>query len=225
MDRMKRWKKRGSRARSFVLLLCAAAASLAPATARTCAAQCASHMGHTHDKQTQDEKQAQERQSFTRAVASYEPPDVTLLDMNGGRVSLTTALNYEGPVFLQFIFTTCPTVCPVMSGTFSAAQERLGADLARVRMISISIDPDEDTPERLREYARRFKAGRQWLFLTGDLDDIVAVQKSFDAYRGDKMRHEPLTFLRAAPGKTWVRLDGLMSAAQLVAEYRRLTSQ
>jgi protein SCO1/2 len=128
-------------------------------------------------------------------------------------------------VLLQFIFTTCPTVCPVMSGTFSAAQEKLGADLARVRMISISIDPEQDTPERLREYARRFKAGRQWLFLTGNLDDIVAVQKSFDAYRGNKMRHEPLTFLRAAHGKTWVRLDGLMSAAQLVAEYRRLMSQ
>jgi hypothetical protein len=39
------------------------------------------------------------------------------------------------------------------------------------------------------------------------------------------MRHEPLTFLRAAHGKPWVRLDGLMSAAQLVAEYRRLTPQ
>jgi protein SCO1/2 len=184
-------------------------------------------MGHMNEEQAQDETQAQgqERQSFTRAVASYEPPDVTLVDMNGARVPLSAALGYEGPVLLQFIFTTCPTVCPVMSGTFSAAQGRLGAELARVRMISITIDPEQDTPERLREYARRFKAGRQWLFLTGDLEDIVAVQKSFDAYRGNKMRHEPLTFLRAAPGKPWVRLDGLLSAAQLVAEYRRLTSQ
>jgi protein SCO1/2 len=226
MDEMERGKRRGTSARSFARLLCAsAAASLVATTAtQTCAArQCAghAHMQHVHVQQTQ----AQERPSFTRTVASYAPPDVTLVDMNGGRVALASALNYEGPVFLQFIFTTCPTVCPVMSGTFSAAQDRLGADLARVRMISISIDPEQDTLERLREYARRFKAGRQWLFLTGDLDDIIAVQKSFDAYRGNKMRHGPLTFIRAAPGNTWVRLDGLMSAAQLVAEYRRLTSQ
>jgi protein SCO1/2 len=212
----------GPRRVAVALLLCvmAAASHASARVIRTRAArQCAGHAQHVRGEQTQ------ERRSFTRAVASYEPPDVTLVDMNGRRVPLTTALNYEGPVFLQFIFTTCPTICPVMSGTLSAAQERLGADLARVRMISISIDPDEDTPERLREYARRFKAGRQWFFLTGDLDDIIAVQKAFDAYRGNKMRHEPLTFLRAAPGKTWVRLDGLMSAAQLVAEYRRLTSQ
>jgi protein SCO1/2 len=185
------------------------------------ARQCA---GHSHGKHVQ-EQQGQSQERFTRTVASYDVPDVTLTDMNGARVKLASALEYEGPVLLQFIFTTCPTICPVMSSTFSAAQDKLGEDLARVRMISISIDPEQDTPERLREYARKFKAGRQWLFLTGDLDDIIAVQKAFDAYRGNKMRHEPLTFLRAAPGKTWVRLDGLMSASELVAEYNRLIAQ
>ena len=208
----------GPRLAAVALLLCVTP-SASPTSARVIKTRAARQCEHVHEQQTQ------ERQSFTRTVASYEPPDVTLVDMNGASISLASALKYDGPVLLQFIFTTCPTVCPVMSGTFSAAQERLGADLARVRMISISIDPEQDTPERLREYARRFKAGRQWLFLTGDLDQIVAVQKSFDAYRGNKMRHEPLTFLRAAHGNTWVRLDGLMSAAQLVAEYRRLTSQ
>ena len=84
--------------------------------------------------------------------------------------------------------------------------------------------PAERT-ELLLEYARKFKAGPQWIFLTGDLEKIVAVQKSFDAYRGNKMRHEPLTFLRAAPGKPWVRLDGLMSAAQLLTEYKRLIAE
>jgi protein SCO1/2 len=131
-------------------------------------------------------------------------------------------LNYEGPVLLQFIFTTCPTICPVMSSTFSAAQDQLGPDPDHVRMISISIDPEHDTPARLREYAQKFNAKPQWHFLTGKLDDVVAVQKAFDAYRGSKMRHEPITFLRASPKEPWVRLNGLMSAAALVAEYHRL---
>jgi protein SCO1/2 len=199
---------------ALALLLCCAARARAQH----------SHEQHVHDPQQQTTP-AQASEKFTRTSASYDVPDVTLTDMNGARVNLTSALAYDGPVFLQFIFTTCPTICPVMSSTLSTAQEKLGPDAARVRMLSISIDPEQDTPERLREYARKFKAGPRWTFLTGDLEKIVAVQKSFDAYRGNKMRHEPLTFMRAAPGKPWLRLDGLLSAAQLIDEYKRLTSQ
>lgn len=150
---------------------------------------------------------------------------MTLVDAGGAKVRLLSALKHEGPVMLQFIFTTCPSVCPVMSSTFSASQGKLGDDLDKLRMISISIDPEYDTPERLQEYARKFKAGRQWTFLTGRLDDVVAVQKAFDNYRGNKMRHEPVTFLRASPAGRWVRLNGLMTASDLVAEYRGLTAR
>jgi protein SCO1/2 len=163
--------------------------------------------------------------NYTRAVVNYRLPDVPLVSMDGLKTSLSSALKHDGPIMLQFIFTTCPTICPVMSSTFSAAQAKLGEHLGKVRMISISIDPEHDTPERLREYARKFRAGQQWLFLTGSAEDLAAVQKAFDAYRGSKMRHEPLTFLRARPGVPWVRLDGLMSATQLVAEYRGLTAK
>jgi len=160
---------------------------------------------------------------YTRATATYEPPDVTLVGMNDDKVKLRSVLDHDGPVMLQFIFTTCTTVCPFMSAILSGAQAQLGDDLKRVRMISISIDPEHDTPERLRSYARTFKAGPQWRFLTGSVDDITAVQKAFDIYRGDKMRHEPVTFLRATNSGSWTRLEGLMSSAQLVEEYKRLT--
>lgn len=163
--------------------------------------------------------------SYTRTVAHYETPDVTLVAMDGTKTALASALNHDGPVMLQFIFTTCPTICPVMTSTLSAAQDRLDADLGKVRMISISIDPEHDTPERLRAYARKFKAGKEWLFLTGSIGDIEAVQKAFDAYRGNKMRHEPLTFVRATKTGPWLRFDGLMSATQLVAEYKLLVAR
>jgi protein SCO1/2 len=179
------------------------------------------HEGHVHK---QPPPQATTRERFTRTTEVYVPPDVTLMDASGAEVRLASALGHEGPILLQFIFTTCPTICPVMSATFSAAQEKFGPDLDRVRMISITIDPEQDTPARLGEYARKFKARRQWLFLTGKMESVIAVQKAFDAYRGNKMRHEPLTFLRAGPGQPWVRLDGLLSAAQLFDEYQKLTS-
>jgi len=158
---------------------------------------------------------------YTRTVAPYAPPDVTLVDAEGESVTLGAALDHDGPVLLQFIFTTCPAVCPALSGTFAAAQERL----EDARMVSISIDPEHDTPPRLAEYARRFDAGPRWRFLTGELDDVDAVRKAFAAYVPNKMRHQPLTFLRGSPSAPWVRLDGFLSAAELVAEVRRLESR
>jgi cytochrome oxidase Cu insertion factor (SCO1/SenC/PrrC family) len=153
------------------------------------------------------------------------PPDVTLTDSAGARVRLAAALESPGPVVLQFIFTTCPSICPVMTATLAAACEELGPDRNQVRMISISIDPEYDTPERLRDYAQKFKAGANWRFLTGSRDDVAAVQKAFGAYRPNKMQHEPLTFLRAAPGEPWVRLAGPITPAELAGEVRRLIGQ
>lgn len=161
---------------------------------------------------------------YRRSVHRYPIPDVTLIDMDGAEVFLPAALKGDTPTMLNFIFTSCTTVCPVLSMTFSQSQERLAAELENMKMISISIDPEHDTPQRLREYAKRHNAGAQWRFLTGNRGDIVAVQKAFDAYRGSKMSHEPFTLLRASVDVPWVRLDGFASAAELVAEYQRAVS-
>ena len=156
---------------------------------------------------------------YTRSVGDYPLPNVALVDKDGQRVPLAAVLG-DGPVLLQFIFTSCPAVCPILSATFTGAQNRLPG----VRMVSISIDPEHDTPGRLREYARRFRAGPQWRFFTGSLDDVVAVQKAFGVYRSDKMQHEPSTFLRAARGP-WVRLTGQAGSEDLIAELRKLSDQ
>ena len=63
-------------------------------------------------------------------------------------------------------------------------------------MISITIDPDYDTPEQLMKYAKKFKAGDQWQFYTGTYNDVVTVEKAFDIFRGSKMNHEPITLIR-----------------------------
>jgi cytochrome oxidase Cu insertion factor (SCO1/SenC/PrrC family) len=154
---------------------------------------------------------------YTRSAADYRPPDVTLVDPSGARVRLAEELAAGGPVLLQFIFTTCSTVCPVLAGTFAAVQEKL----PEARLLSISIDPEVDTPARLAEYARRFQAGPRWRLLGGRLDDVIAVERAFDAYRGNKMRHETLTFLHPGPRRPWLRLEGFLSAAELAAEVRR----
>ena len=161
---------------------------------------------------------------YTRTVAPYKIPDVKLVDASGKDVALHDSLDGAGPVMLNFIFTTCSTVCPVMSATFSQAQAKLGPNPAKVRMVSISIDPEHDTPPRLKEYANKFEAGPQWSMLTGSLENSIAVQRAFDVYRGDKMNHEPVTFLRMGPEQPWVRINGFISADDLLREYSRLAS-
>lgn len=162
---------------------------------------------------------------FDRSVHSYTPPDLGVVDMKGQATSLHRVLETDQPVMLNFIFTTCTTICPVLSATFSQVQQQLDLEQDTVRMISITIDPEHDTPERLQDYASRFHAGPHWRFLTGNLDNIIAIQKAFDAYRGTKLNHEPITFLRSSGGASWVRLEGMASAADVIGEYRKLEDE
>jgi len=164
-----------------------------------------------------------EQDGYVRSMATYTIPDVKLQDSDGAGVSLRSELDGK-PVILNFIFTTCGAICPVMSMTFSQVQMALGSERDTVHMVSISIDPEHDTPAALKSYAEKYGAGPQWQMLTGSLDNSIAVQRAFDVYRGDKMNHQPATFLRAGPGQPWVRLDGFASAADILREYRQLTS-
>lgn len=163
---------------------------------------------------------------YKRSVVQYRYPTVTLLDETGKRQTLDQLLTGDQPVVLNFIFTTCTTICPVMTATFAQFDQLLSdEERAKVRMISISIDPEQDRPKQLARYREKFSAGDNWTFLTGSLEDIIKVLKSFDVYRGNKMNHEPVTLIRNAGASQWVRLDGLTSARDLVQEYRHLLSE
>ncbi len=162
------------------------------------------------------------KNGYIRTVHNYALPETPLLTMNGKKTTLEEELETDKPVMLNFIFTTCTTICPVLSASFYQIQHELGEESQDVKMISISIDPEFDTPEKLRRYAERFNAGPQWQFLTGEVDDIITVEKAFDAFRGAKMNHEPLTLIRARDDDVWLRIDGIASAEDILAEYRKL---
>jgi protein SCO1/2 len=143
---------------------------------------------------------------------------VQLVRDDGKTVRLPEELNDGRPVVLSFVYTSCTTVCPVTSATLAELQSRLGAASSKVHLVSITIDPEFDTPARLREYAKKFGAGPAWQHYSGTLSASQTAQRAFDVYRGDKMNHSPATLVRAAPGAQWVRLDGFATAEQLLAE-------
>jgi protein SCO1/2 len=98
----------------------------------------------------------------------------------------------------------------------------LGAGATRVHLVSVSIDPEEDTPATLRKYAQKYDAQTGWNHYTGTIEATTAAQKAFGIYKGDKMNHDPVTLLRVAPGRPWVRIDGFATADDLIHTYRRL---
>jgi protein SCO1/2 len=162
---------------------------------------------------------------YERSVHTYPVPDVVLVDADARSVRLRELLASDEPVMLNFIFTTCGTICPVMVRVFSDVPSRLGAAAKDLRMISISIDPENDTPAKLKYYAKNFGEGLRWRFLTGRLEDIKTVQRAFDTYRGDKMNHEPLTLIRHARAKPWVRIEGFANPDELAREYHKGATQ
>jgi len=160
--------------------------------------------------------------SVSRATVSYETPAVMLVRADGKSVSLPHELDDGRPVLLNFIFTTCSSICPLTSRTLEEFQDKLGPEAARIHLMSISIDPEQDTPSRLSDYARKFHAGPEWQYYTGTVAASLAAQRAFDVYRGEKMSHTPVTLMRAAPGKPWLRIEGFVTPAELVDDYRNL---
>jgi protein SCO1/2 len=156
------------------------------------------------------------------AQVHYTVPPVQLVRDDGKVVSLPDEMNDGRPVVLNFIFTTCSSICPLTSQVFAQFQQRLGADREHVHLMSISVDPEEDTPARLREYAHKFHAGPGWQHYTGTMEASLAAQRAFNVWRGDKMSHTPVTFVRIAPGNPWLRIDGFVTAEELLQHYQQL---
>jgi protein SCO1/2 len=153
-----------------------------------------------------------------RTTANYAVPEVRLIRQDGAIVNLGEELNDGRPVVLSFIYTSCTSVCTLVSHTLSQLQSKLGENAGRVHLMSITIDPEQDNPARLREYAKTFDAGPEWQHYTGTLAASQAVQRAFNVYRGNKMEHAPATLIRPAPNGPWTRIEGFATADQMLAE-------
>lgn len=162
---------------------------------------------------------------FTRTEVEVEIPAVTLIDQDGDEIDLRALLRADRPVFVDFIFATCTTICPVLSAGYSGIQRKLGDDRDDVHLVSITIDPEHDGPEELAAYLERYRAHPGWDFLTGARSDIDLVMRAFDAFVPDKMSHRPLIFIRSPKDDRWVRLDGFAGSADLLEELRRASQR
>ncbi|HEX5998257.1 MAG TPA: SCO family protein [Hyphomicrobiaceae bacterium] len=104
-------------------------------------------------------------------------PDVQLVTQDGKAVRFYDDLIKDKVFVVSFLYTTCQDFCPLAAARLSELQEKLGDAMGRdIYFYSISVDPETDTPERLKDYAKTFRAGPGWLFLTGKPEDVQAIR-------------------------------------------------
>lgn len=163
---------------------------------------------------------AQTPEPIKRTIETYTVPDVTLVNQDGGKVKLKALLETGDPVIVDFIFGTCTTICPVLSAGYANLQTKL-PPTSKVRLVSISIDPENDTPKVMRDYLKRYRAKPGWTFFTGKREDIDQVMNAFNAYIPNKMLHYPLTLIRDPKTGKWIRIFGLMSSSEFMEECRK----
>src|SRR5215211_5411399 len=102
----------------------------------------------------------------THSFSSAKIPNTRVVDQNGKELNFYTDLIKGKSVAINFVFTTCTAICPALAATFRKVQQEAQARGVDVQLISVSVDPTVDTPERLQEFAKKFKAEPGWTFVT-----------------------------------------------------------
>ncbi|MFQ5462219.1 MAG: SCO family protein [Phycisphaerae bacterium] len=136
--------------------------------------------------------------------------DVELIDQNGKTWRLYSDLMRGRTVVVDSFFSSCKGVCPVLNQKMTAIAktfpEQMGKDLL---LLSISVDPQIDTPARLYEYAQGLHAGPGWLFLTGSRENLKIALSKFGMYVDNREDHSNLVMIGNDATGLWKKAFGL----------------
>src|SRR5690349_12701494 len=159
---------------------------------------------------------APEPKSAGDAFSSTRIPDAQVFDQDGRQLNFYKDLIKGKTVAITFIFTTGTPICPPLTATFRRVQQETAARGMDVQLISVSVDPTTATPERLRDYAAKFKAGPGWTFVTGDKTEIDSLLQRLGAGVGNKNDHTSMVLIGNDPADVWTRTYGLSSPTVLM---------
>jgi len=139
-------------------------------------------------------------------------PDVVLTTQNGDAVHFYDLIR-DRIVAIDLIYTNCQYACPLESARLARAQQLLGDRMGRdIWFISISIDPEHDTPAVLKAYAEKYQAGPGWTFLTGKMADIDLLSRKLGLWSDPKATqdgHTPMLLLGNETTGQWMQTSAL----------------
>lgn len=143
--------------------------------------------------------------------------DAVLVDQDRTRLRFYSDLMKGKVVVIDSFFTACAGSCPKMADTLSKLQDRLGDRMEKdARFLSISVDTENDTPDKLKEYARRFKAKRGWYFLTGEPGDVAAVLRKIGQFANEPDDHSTIFIIGNEPTGLWKKALGLVEPDKVI---------
>lgn len=157
--------------------------------------------------------------SSTNAPSAAEKyfSDVELINQDGQKVRFYSDVLKNKVVVINSFFTTCTSVCPPMNRNFEKVQDALGDRLGKEAfLVSISVDPETDTPPRLKEYSRRFHAREGWIFLTGKKENVDWALYKLGQYVETKDDHSTIIIIGNEPKGLWKKAFGLANPDELV---------
>jgi protein SCO1/2 len=163
-----------------------------------------------------------------RSAKEYQP-NVPLVTQEGRHVRFYDDLVKGRVVLINMMFTTCASICPPMTANLLRVQkilrEKLGARFGQeVLMLSITVDPEVDTPAVLKQYAARYKVGPGWTFLTGkkvDIDGLLAKLGSTDP---DKDRHSGMLLIGNDRARAWQKGFAMSEPADVAGVVLKMLS-
>jgi protein SCO1 len=145
-------------------------------------------------------------------------PNATVVDQDGHRLSFYQDLVRGHTVAIDFIFTGCSTFCRPVTANLQAAQEQLGGRVGRdIRLISVSVDPANDTPAKLKSFGAQFDVGPGWAFVTGDKVEIDRLLAAFGVGTHGPEDHSSLTLIGNDATGRWRWTDSLASSDTIAA--------
>ena len=166
-----------------------------------------------------------------RGKVSARFPNIVLRTQCDTPVRFYDDLVKDRIVIINFMYTTCSDICPGTSQNLEYVYEHLGTRMGReILMLSISIDPNTDSPARLRVYDETFGGPRPgWLYLTGDYDEIDALRRRLGVYDldpivdADKTQHSGIVTFGNDRTNQWAALPALMDSKGLARTILRIT--
>lgn len=151
-----------------------------------------------------------------KAAQSYFG-EIPLVDQDGTTRRLYSDLIQNKVVVIDFMFTSCTGACPIMSNNFAKIQDWLGDRLGKdVYLLSVSVDPANDTPAKMKEYAARYKAKPGWYFLTGSQENINAALRKLGNYVENPEAHQNLFLIGNDRTGLWKKAFGLAEPDALI---------
>jgi len=187
----------------------------------------------SHDHHQHHDPHAKHKQMGTAGMeeqsqggAELDIPETALLNQYGQSVNFRQDVVADNIVVMDFIYTSCTTVCPVLSAVMAQVQRKLEPRIGHgVSLVSLTVDPVRDNPQRLLDYSRQHDAGPGWTWLTGSKPAVDSVLVSLGTYTPDFVDHPSLVMVGDVKTGQWTRFYGFPSPDRIVATVNKLIKE